>query len=190
MTTTTTKTTTTGDVNGRRSLILSPSRITFFVGRMHRPPSRLAFLSKSMGRGGRHVALNADQIFIRQTASFSESPITEISVARALPKEALRSTVYFVPRDSRTGVCMNGPKPRRTFDHSCTFGWRPHSSRDEQAVIDCHEVDRNGEKGLEKPGVEGWLNWTRVVFLTSTHPRLQIHLRLIPVPALEGMKDE
>lgn len=30
--------------------------------------------------------------------------------------------------------------------------------RRKQAVIDCYEVDRNGEKGLEKLGVEGWLN--------------------------------
>jgi hypothetical protein len=46
----------------------------------------------------------------------------------------------------------------RPFYLIFTFFQEHCHPRSKQAVIDCHEVDRNGEKGLEKPGVEGWLN--------------------------------
>lgn len=39
-------------------------------------------------------------------------------------------------------------------------------------LVDWLPVVRNGERGWKKTrGTEGWLNWTGVVFLTSTHPR-------------------
>lgn len=47
-------------------------------------------------------------------------------------------------------------------------------------LADWLPVVRNGERGWKKTrGTEGWLNWTGVVFLTSTHPR-QLGLQASP----------
>lgn len=57
-------------------------------------------------------------------------------------------------------------------------------------LVDWLPVVRNGERGWKKTrGTEGWLNWTGVVFLTSTHPReLEVYQ---PHPRFSaGMKDE